>query len=213
MIVPAGTRRIMEAQSAYPTAQPEQLDIRENMDLSQLEGFNNPADDIQQEIDDSEQQEEMSGDKSDVRATVFNFLVGLGYPPRRLQEFKSQFVSESGTPTSGAEVTLKIPDEMYGKNMPIPRDKMKELVQEVEQKHSLSFTDYKRSNEELILKFISQDTADQQSLEDSAPGDILDKVYGKQSGEQRAAKTIQELIKEGFDKRFKILKAITGDKT
>jgi hypothetical protein len=212
MIVPVGTQRIMEAQAPPPMAQPARLDMPEDMDVSQLDGFSDPADEIQQEIDESEQQSEMSGDKSDIRATVFNFLVGLGYPPRRLQEFKSQFVSESGTPSSGAEVTLKVPDEMYGKNMPIPREKMKEIVQEVEQKHGLSFTNYTRQNEELTLKFISQDTADRQSLEDQSPGDILDKVYGKPSGGQKSARTIQELIKSGESKRFFTLKALLGDK-
>lgn len=211
MIVPVGNQRIMEAQAMPSMAQPAHLDMPEDMDVSQIKGLNNPADEIQQEIDESEQSE-MSDSGSDIRKSVFDFLVTLGYPPRRLQEFKSKFVSETGTVDSGTKVILKIPDEVYGKNMPIPREKMKELVQNIEQTHGMSFTDYSRANEELILNFISQDTADQQSLENQGPGDILDKVYGKPTVDHKSAKTITELIKEGDNKRFRILQALLGDR-
>lgn len=156
-----------------------------------------------------------TGQEGDVRQTVFEFLTGLGYPPRRLQEFKSQFVSETGSADSGTSVTLVLPDEVYGKNTQIPREKLKELVQTVEHKHGLSFTDYKRANEQLTLNFVTQDAAAQQSLEDAGPGDILDKVYGKpagggKKGKMARAQTIHEMIKESKDRQFEILKKVLG---
>ena len=172
--------------------------------------LNDPAAELEQQADQIQHEQEMSnGGDSDVRQTVFDFLVGLGYPPRRLHEFKSQFVSETGSADSGTQVTIVIPDEMYGKNVQIPREKIKEIVQLIEQ-NGLSFQTYERKNEQLTLNFMSADAAQQQAMEDAGPGDILDKVYGKPGGKKAAAKTIQEFIKEGKDRQIAILKRVLG---
>ena len=235
-LVPNGKRRLMVAQTApSPTAEMAgQVDLEgvepgdaaamqegQQPDESAALQQEDPAGQMQRDVDQQQAEQgdaqaRTGGKDGDIRQTIFDFLVGLGYPPRRLQEFKSQFVSESGSANSGTQVTLVLPDEVYGKNMQIPRDKLKELVQMVEQKHGLSFQDYKRANEQLTLNFMTADAAQQQSLEDAGPGDILDKVYGKPSGGKKGkmgpkgAKTIQEFIKEAKDKQYETLKKLIG---
>jgi hypothetical protein len=244
-LVPNGKRRLMVAQSApNPSAasageldmegvQPGQTQMMDEQksdpaanaagpEAAQSNPAEDPAGDLEQEVEQQtnpEQGQEMGRKDGDVRQTVFDFLVGIGYPPRRLQEFKSQFVSETGSANSGTQVTLVLPDEVYGKNMQIPRDQLKKLVQTVEQKHGLSFQDYKRANEQLTLNFMTADAAQQQSLEDAGPGDILDKIYGKPGGGKgrgkigpKGAQTIHEMIKEGRDRQFAILKQVLGER-
>jgi hypothetical protein len=213
-LVPAGKRRMMVAQAA-PSPMAEQageMSLPEGMTAQDLPTAGNEVDQLQRQVDQAEPQQEEPADENDTRTTIFEFLVGLGYPPRRLQEFKSQFVSETGSAGAGTQVTVKLPDEVYGKNVQIPREKIKELVQAIEQKHGLSFRDYKRSNEELVLNFISADAAQQQAMEDAGPGDILDKVYKSKGARSREAMTIQELIKESKDRQAHILKLVVGAK-
>ncbi len=213
-LVPSGKRRYMQAQTA-PNPISEQA--------GQIDMSNLPAQDVDQGAAAPQEQQPIQegetpgGDEPDVRMTVFKFLEGLGYPARRLQEFKAQFVSETGNAESGAQISMKIPDEVYGKNIPIPRAKLKELVKVIEQNHGMSFVDYKRSNQEVILNFVSADAKAQQ-MQQEGPGDILDKVYGtpKNSKNRRGiptqAKTISELIKESHSRQTDILKKVLGVK-
>jgi len=225
MLVPNGKRRLMVAQTApSPTA-----GMAGEMDLSGVEAGNtqfsdqqgqgqgdpqaeaaagaaqDPAGQMESEVQQQGAAQQSQGQEGDVSKTVFDFLVGLGYPPRRLQEFKSRFVSESGSANAGTTVTLVCPDQVYGQDMQIPRAKIKELVQMVEQRHGLSFQDYKRANQELTLSFMTADAAAQQSMQDNSVGDILDQVYGKPAGAGKGkggkppvrAQTMQEMLKQG----------------
>ena len=245
-LVPCGKRRLMFGQAAPdPThemagqmdtgnVQPGQAQM---MDQQQTEadpeiaaesaGVEDPAGDLEEKANKIEEEQsaqaanpQAGGEKGgDVRTTVFDFLVSLGYPPRRLQEFKSQFVSETGSANSGTQVSIVVPDEVYGKNMQIPREKMKQFVQTVEKNHGLSFQDYKRANEQLTFNFMTADAAQQQSLEDAGPGDILDKVYGKPGKGSKGkpnpkqAGTIQEFIKESKSNSIpQLLRILQGAK-
>jgi len=233
MLVPSGKRRLMVAQTMpSPTSEmageldttgidPEQVPSAEDPGNEQpnIDQLENQVDQLEEQQNNEEQPPvQQNTNEGDIRHTVFEFLVGLGYPPRRLQEFRSKFVSETGSANSGTQVTLVLPDEVYGKNTQIPREKLKELVQIVEQKHALSFQDYKRANEQLTLNFISSDAAAQQSMEDAGPGDILDKVYGKPAGggkgkpNMKNAKTITELIKESQEKQYNLMQLVFGSK-
>ena len=238
MLVPNGKRRLMVAQAApNPTSE-----MAGDVDLAGVEQGNtqftqpeeqvspdpkaesaelsaeDPAGQLEGEVQQQEAAETQSGQEGDCRQTVFDFLVSLGYPPRRLNEFKSRFVSESGSANAGTTVNIVLPDEVYGQNKQIPREKIKEIVQIIERKHGLSFQDYKRANEELTLNFMTADAAQQASLEDAGPGDILDKVYGKPSngkgkgGKPVRAQTIQEMIKESKDRQLNTLKLLYGSK-
>lgn len=190
-----------------------------NTDPSALEQAGDQAGAAESAVNQQETQQQSAGKDGDLRGTIMEFLTGLGYPPRRLNEFKSQFVTETGTATTGTMVSIVIPDEVYGKNMQLPREKMKEFVQVIQQKHGLSFQKYKRGDEKLTFDFMTADAAAQQSLENAGPGDILDKVYGTPKGgvggkglAPKGAATIQELIKESQDKQLATLRLIVGDK-
>lgn len=211
-LVPSGKRRIMQAQAA-PNPMAEQVGQIELPNVPEQEPAMEQGVAVPPEQAGSQEQD---GGEPDVRLTIFEFLEGLGYPARRLQEFKAQFVSETGNPESGAQIAIKIPDEVYGKNIPIPRDKLKELVKIVEQKHGLSFIDYRRSNQEVLLNFVSADAKAQQMAQ-QGPGDILDKVYGTPKGSRGKkpmtnAKTIYELIKESKNRQIAMLKTVLGVK-
>jgi hypothetical protein len=253
-LVPVGKRRFMVAQAVPGPAHemageidtgnikpgqaqmsdqpnPEEVDGAAAPDPASVEEAD-PSLELEQKVDQAEQQQqgapvaEGSPEKDgDVRQTVFDFLVGLGYPPRRLQEFKSQFVSETGSANSGTTVAIVIPDEVYGKNTQIPREKMKQFVQIMEKKHGLSFQDYKRANEQLTFNFMTADAAAQQSMMDAGPGDILDKVYGKPGGKgakgkppaggggAKMAQSFAEMRKEAKDNQIAmLLKILSGDK-
>lgn len=226
-LVPSGNRRFMFAQSEPATDAAEQFDtggIDPNAmpttdPPSQIPESGGNAHELKQQVDEIEQEqkkEDEPEDGDDIRETAFEFLKSLGYPPRRLQEFKSQFVSETGSADGGAQVTMTLPDEVYGKNKQIPRDKIKELVKNVEQKHDLSFQQYQRQNEELTLEFISaeqsqQDAADE---EEEGPADILDKIYKGSSSSDNSkkayAKSIQEFINEQKENQYELLRAVVG---
>lgn len=129
---------------------------------------------------------------------VFKFLEGLGYPPRRLYEFKNQFYDERGSKDGETQVTVTLPDQIYGSDNPIPKDKLKQFIDVVEAKLGLSFVDYQRSNLRVTLNFSS---ASQEINEDELQGDVLDQVYGKPKNGKKnprkkaSAPSFREMIK------------------
>lgn len=193
-LVPSGKRRIMVSQYTPEESLGHQID---DVDMGEAN-----IQDLQEQVQDAE---ETTEGNSDVRSIVFDFLVNLGYPPRRLHEFKSQFVSETGSADGGTKMTVVVPDKLYGKDSQIPKEKIKELINKIEH-FDLSYVNYERKNEQLTLQFVSSEEAKKDSLEDEGPGDILDKVYGK----GKKANTIQEFIKRSQDLQMERLRKIIG---
>ncbi|NJL70393.1 MAG: hypothetical protein HC888_01685 [Candidatus Competibacteraceae bacterium] len=158
-------------------------------------------DQLQQEVDQTQEEQSSPMDTSLVRF-VFEFLSGLGYPPRRLHEFKEEFVHEEGGKGKPTLYTITIPDRLYGKESQIPNEKLKELVNGIEQKFGYSYQNYKRSGLQIVFLFSSVDEAAQQAAQMQPTGDVLDQVYGTPKGkskgngsQMKGAETIHEMIK------------------
>lgn len=199
-----------------PQAEPEPnvMGVPDDIDSPEMQG--DPG--MEHEPDMLDEQESPvvdDGEQENLSKVVFNFLAGLGYPPRRLHEFKEQFFDERGSKDGNTQVTVTIPDQVYGSDQPIPKPKMKELVDAIESKFGLSFVDYKRSNLKLVLNFSSVDP-NAERLEEG-PGDVLDQVYGKpKKGNSKGkspteAKSLQEMIKTSKSDYLENLMRIVGD--
>lgn len=199
-LVPVGTRRVMVAQrydSVPPDMNQNSLGLDHVSPDDALSALKNKHDNLnpqqaglEDQINHSEQADE------DTVKYVFNFLKSLGYPPRRLFEFKAQFVKEEGGADGVSQVTITIPDQIYGKDTRIPNSKLKEFVKGIEDKFPLYYQNYKRSDEKLIISFSSHDA---RADREQGPGDILDKVYGNPKNKTKSiatASTMREIIKE-----------------
>ena len=203
-LVPAGKRRIMVAQRFDASMQPMQSPGFDNLNTDDTQQYlqdmpNTATEEMENQIDQEIDKEEDIGEPNLVQH-ISEFLISVGYPPRRLQEFKSQFVEETGSAGGSRQVTITLPDQLYGKDSPIPMPKLKEFVESTESKFSLYFENYKRSDQKLTMNFISSDDKQRRDSEESqAPGDILDEVYGqprKKDNMNHSADNIQNMIKE-----------------
>lgn len=203
-LIPAGRRRIMVAQNYdSPFMQENQgfsgIDVPENINVDHLKendelyrGGDYIAD-IPEKNDPSD---------PDLVNHIFEFMSKeLGYPPRRLNEFRSQFVNEEGGKGEPTQYTITLPDQVYGKNSRIPGKKLKELVRSIESEFGYSYERYKRSDLKITLEFVHFDNPEDNpdiKEENETSLDILDEVYGSPSGNKKAF-TINELIKESKD--------------
>ncbi len=201
-LVPVGKRQIMVAQRFDSTMDPMQPMGFDNLDSEDAQMLTEPQEfenELKDQLNQNQQVEDEPSEPNIVKH-ISDFLVSMNYPPRRLQEFKSNFVEETGSAGGSRQVTITIPDQVYGKDSQIPMNKIKEFVKSVESQFSLYFENYKKSDQKIILNFISSDDKSRRDAEEAqAPGDILDEVYGhpsksKQPG--KAAESIRNIIKE-----------------
>ena len=152
--------------------------------------------------------EEIDSDGTgDVEDYVFQKLQSLGYPPRRLREFETEFVNEKLFPNGAREVAVVLPDRVYGKNSRIPSKTVNEITKDIQEKFGLSFLDGERKDKKLTLNFSSQKPEDPQAQQPA--GDVLDEVYGSPAAETNKRKpknikasTINEMLKEGKDELY-----------
>ena len=74
---------------------------------------------------------------------IFEKLESYGYPGRRLQEFKSEFVKESVSPEGQKDIEVVIPDKKYpderGFTDTIENEELKSIAHEVNQTFGLNF--------------------------------------------------------------------------
>ena len=211
-LVPTGKRRIMVAQFNPASDPRDSLNLPDGA-AEGLEPVPEEAeiDGLQSDVDQA--QEEQEAGSPSLTKFIFDFMAQhLGYPPRRLQEFKSQFVNEQGAKGQPSKYTITLPDQVYGKEQEIDPSILKNLVQGIEQKFGLSFVDYKRADLKLILSFSSEDMSNKRIEED-----ILDAVYKSPSGGNKGkggmsatASTMREIIKESKSSMVDKLKKIQG---
>lgn len=203
-IVPSGKRKFMVAQMQLPAMEGDDMDTS-GVTPEMMQP--NRVDQLEKEVDDVALEQEEDTQNSDIRQIVFEFLTELGFPPRRLQEFKSQFANESGDKNVDRKVTVLMPDQVYGENKQIPLEFVKKLVQRIENEHGLSFDNYRRINEQLTLEFTSINPDEQ--MDSELQEDILDKVY---KANNKTAGTIHDYIKEAKNQQIQTLRKILGAK-
>ena len=234
-IVPTGKTRVMVAQTySNPLSEGFGGMPINNEETSQaLETSNAMEEDIGGEsnginddvsIEPGEEQNLAPKEKENGRKTlttyVYEKLQSYGYPGRRLQDFKAEFVKESISPEGIKDIQVVIPDKKYpdekGFTDTIENKELKEISHEVSQMFGLHFNGAERSDGKWTIKYTSADLSDP---EEEISNDNLDQVYGKPDKSRqerqkpiRSASTMKEMIKDQKDKIVKTLKKMIGDK-
>ena len=114
----------------------------------------------------------------DITNYIFQKLEGFGYPPRRLEDYSAEFVTEKIYSGGVKEVVVVIPDSYYGRRDKVSDHDFTKIIDEIQDKFGLHFTDGERKDKKITLNFTSQKPIDNQAL-DQSEGDNLDEVYGK----------------------------------
>jgi hypothetical protein len=168
-------------------------------------------------------EEEQIAPKENGRKTlttyVYEKLQSYGYPGRRLQDFKAEFVKESISPDGVKDIQVVIPDKKYpdekGFTDTIENEELKEISLEINKSFGLNFNGAERSDGKWTIKFTSADLA---SPDDEVSRDSLDQVYGKPDKSKtdaqkpmKSASTLKEMMKTQKDKVITKLKKIIGE--
>lgn len=229
-LVPRGKARVMVAQQfSNPLSEgfggtsiaDQSLETENAMEEDVTEGVN---DDVSMGAEQQEAPQEKSGRKT-LTTYIFEKLQRYGYPGRRLQEFKSEFVKESVSPDGVKDIEVVIPDKKYqdekGFTDTIENEELKEIAHEVHQMFGLNFNGADRAGGKWTIKFTSASIVNPE--DEGMSRDSLDQVYGrpdKTKPEQqqqaqkpvvRSASTITEMIKEKKNQIIDKLKNIIGE--
>lgn len=151
---------------------------------------------------------------------IYEKLQTYGYPGRRLNDFKKEFVKETVSPDGIKDIQVIIPDKKYqderGLTDTIENEELRDISQEINKLFGLNFNGAARDGGKWTIKFTSADLSDPDEQE--IVRDDLDQVYGKpdkSKSEQRSGRrafTIREMIKEQKNKLINKLKKIIGEK-
>jgi hypothetical protein len=189
-------------------------------------------DDVSLGAEEEEAQLAPKENRKTLTSYIFEKLQSYGYPGRRLQEFKSEFVKESVSPEGQKDIEVVIPDKKYpderGFTDTIENEELKSIAHEVNTSFGLNFNGADRAGGKWTIKFTSADIADPEA--DAISHDSLDQVYGKpdksnqpgQPGQKSiggmggakpavAAYTHSEMIKAGKNKIIKKIQKMTGE--
>lgn len=226
-IVPAGKTRLMVSQvisnptldsfnNGEPQIFPEDINTDEAIteDIAEVPGST-----------DLHPEQGMTGIKQKSKPTltdyIFNTLEKLGYPGRRLEEFKKKFVKETVSPDGTKDIKVEIPDRYYpderGHIKTVETDELGKIVEDINQKFGLNFNGAERSEGKWIIDLTSakkQEEGDEQSI----VKDNLDEIYGTPSGskqkKERSVKAFsqRELISASkSEELLEKLKKINGE--
>lgn len=252
VLVPSGKTRLMVAQNlSTPSAEGyDGMSISDegkgplSLDNSKLQTDPSPVLNTEKAMDDDlgedntttnddmsinsteEQKLSPKENRKTLTSYIFEKLQSYGYPGRRLQEFKSEFVKESVSPEGVKDIEVVIPDKKYpdekGFTDTIENEELKEIAHEINQTFGLNFNGAERATGKWTIKFTSANitSPDEQSISH----DTLDQVYGKPDKGNRPeqkhpvsgkspvkASTIGEMIKESKNKIVKNLQKILGE--
>ena len=203
------------------------LDTEEAMDEDI--GAESVNDDVSLGAEEEEEQLSSKEGRKTLTSYIFEKLQTYGYPGRRLQEFKSEFVKESVSPEGQKDIEVVIPDKKYpdekGFTDTIENEELKSIAHEVNQSFGLNFNGADRAGGKWTIKFTSADISNPE--EEAISHDSLDAVYGKpdksnkpgQPGQNPmggskpavAAYTHGEMIKAGKSNVIKKIQKMTGE--
>ena len=207
-IVPAGETRLMVAQtyadplsSGYDQQYDEArsdvppTDMPFTNDIQPIENVQEdiPVDETQTDTIE-EQKSNMRQDDSNMKGYTFNLLLDMGYPGRRVTEFKDRLVKQEISADGTISYTMEIPEETYpdpqtSKTHILSDSDILKITQNVKEKFGYEFNGASRGDDKITIKFISAKTSDEENVE---VVDNLDKVYGNPSKQpkRKAAFTI-----------------------
>ncbi len=243
-IVPAGKTRIMVAQNfSNPLSEgyggssiadevpsnpletggevPNELETGGAMeeDINGVES-NTVNDDVSISPEEDQQLAPKESGRKTLTTYVYEKLESYGYPGRRLQDFKAEFVRESISPEGVKDIQVVIPDKKYanesGVTDTIENEELKEISHEINKLFGLNFNGAERSDGKWTIKFTSADLSDP---EEEMSHDNLDQVYGKpdksktdQQRTMRSASGTGEMTKYQKSKIVNKLNKMIGDK-
>ena len=210
LLQPNGKRKIVQAQGM------DQYDITDSFFANSTPDETKSHQGIGQEFGSlfdpesamQDQDEEDTDTDTDILDYIMKKLEGFGYPPRRLNEYKEEFVSEKLLPGSARDVTIVFPDMYYGKGKRLRGEDISQMQEEIQSKFGLSFKDGERKDKKVFLNFISQDQEGDPEEEQGA-GDELEIAFGggaseKAKPKKKKAETQKEMMKSAksgaFDK-------------
>ena len=150
-----------------------------------------------------------SGSEPSLTKDIIEFLVSIGYPFRKLRDYKDKLYSEKGGNDGGAQVTITLPNQVYNHpDASLPSKKVIDFVRGIEKTHGLHYEGYSKSDLKLVLNLSRMGANDKmQQMQDGTDGGVLDKVYGKPSSSGNGGKeapslkssalSMRELVKTG----------------
>jgi len=157
---------------------PETLETGDAMNEDM--GGSGVNDDVSIQPEEEEQIAPKENGRKTLTTYVYEKLQSYGYPGRRLQDFKAEFVKESISPEGVKDIQVVIPDKKYpderGYTDTVENEELKEISHEINQAFGLNFNGAERSDGKWTIKFTSADLADP---EEEISNDNLDQVYGK----------------------------------
>jgi len=232
-IVPSGKMRIMQAQSYSDPFYSSEIEsppgsLQSSDPLSSIEQGNVVGDtemltydDAEKMIqEDTEDQKDISEDSKTLSDFIFNKLEEFGYPPRRLYEFKEDFISQEISADGTENVTVVIPDKKYpdpntGAAPSIEKKDITKISSEMGELFGLHFNGASRDDGKWTIDFTSASPEKTDEDETEMVTDNLDEIYGKKKDKSRSSKrksqTIHEMIKENKDLIYNKIKKMTGD--
>ncbi len=209
-----------------PMGGESELDTEDAMDEDL--GTESVNDDVSMGAGEEAEQLAPKENKKTLTSYIFEKMESYGYPGRRLQEFKSEFVKETVSPEGQKDIEVVIPDKKYpdekGFTDTIEGDELKSIAHEVNQAFGLNFNGADRAGGKWTIKFTSADIADP---DQGISHDTLDQVYGKPDKSNQpglpgqkpaveakppvAAYSIREMIKAGKSNMVKQIQKVTGE--
>lgn len=185
---------MMEQDKAFDD--PRQLDSPEDKTPS---GFN------LDKIQDKPKQESESD--ADILGYVIKKLQSFGYPPRRLTEFKDEFVSEKLLPGSARDISLVLPDRYYGHaDTRLKSSDVSGIIDEVQAKFGLNFKDGERKDKKVFLNFVTRQGEPGEDGEEEVMGDDLEEIFNggavEKPKKKKVAQTQSEMMKSAMQLAF-----------
>jgi len=210
-ITPSGNKRIMEAQVNQNPFEGfgNQFGIDDSVSPYQQNIGDTFSNLLNNEGDEQEKEKSKSEGNEDLLQYLFKKLESFGYPPRRLYEFESEFISEKILPDSFREITVVLPDRYYGKQERLSSKDVNSIINEIQSKFNFNFLDGERKDKKLTLNFHSNPKhgKDEEKEEEvmKMQQDDLDDIFGPSNSKtkktkKKEANTQREMMKESMQK-------------
>ena len=213
-ILPSGKKRIMEAQSSLGLGNewgtPELGAPNDSpMPPAGAEPEFGTDSNIPQKENEIDITDKVKNAPPQIEEYIFKVLEGWGYPPRRIEEFSDEFITEEMYPGGAKEITITLPDRVYGTKKRLPDGEISKMVNKIQEKFGLVLSKASRAKKKVIMDFTSPVETDPTNGEEEQAmmGDDLDEIFGgdhkgpggkvKEKAKSTKASTIQEIIKMG----------------
>jgi hypothetical protein len=134
----------------------------------------------------------------------------FSYPPRVLNKYESDMVEEKMFPDERKEVTITLPDRNRETLEKISDDKIKEILNEIQERFGLFFNGWDKKDKKITIKLTSDNPnaslIEEQENEEPSD-DLLDSVYGNQSKKSSTRTNSTIIPRENYNLNDKLKEA------